>query len=365
MTPLLAAPTLSGELAVCPHCGSNQWQKLPTHWLCESGHAIPTINEFPDFSQAKPLSTQDRRLRDALYDGLLGRYYGFVMPLLSIPVRPFVQSVPHWIFFLAAWVVLLGIVFGAAAAFIDDHFVLLAALSALFMLYCGLLYRHPYFFWLLLFAIPAKVAVVARPYLPPQQFNDVHRRLVSTLREARCRTVLDVSTGSCNSLLRHGWTKLQAQFHGVDLSATMLIRGARNAAAVGVPIRLYIADAQALPFPDNCMDLVLNYGALNGYQDQKLALSEMARVLKPRGVLVCLDEQLYDGAGRFESLYFRRVLAAHDTIDRFPREAMPTSLELIELHQIYQFYYLAIMRKRELSGVFPVERLLHTDQRTR
>ena len=335
----------STEQVICPHCGSQRWHKLTSQWQCRNGHVIRASAGLPDFSTRNPLAPQDQKLRDQLYNGLLGRYYGFMMPLLSMPARPIMQSLPQWGMFFAAWTVLLALLSGVVFAFNHGYHTLMSFLLLVSLLCGGLLYRHSYLFWLLLVAIPVKVIVLLRPYKPTETFPDVHRRWVNALKDAGCEQVLDVSTGTCNSLLRHGWTTLGAQLHGVDLSTTMLLQGADNAAAAGVPIQLYVADAQAMPFPDASMDLVLNYGALNGYQDQGRALAEMARVLKPGGVLVCLDEQLYERAGRLEQLYFEKVLASHDTIMRFPREAVPLTLELVELHQIYQFYYLAIMKK--------------------
>lgn len=335
----------STEQVICPQCGSQRWRKLTSQWLCKNGHVIPTSAGLPDFSAGGTLAAQDRKLRDRLYNGLLGRYYGFMMPLLSMPARPILQSLSQWAVFFITWIVLFDLLWGMTVAFSGGHTVIGCLLLALLLASGAVLYRHSYLFWLLLVAIPVKLILLLRPYKPAETFPDVHRRWVNALKDAGCEQVLDVSTGTCNSLLRHGWTSLGAQLHGVDLSTTMLLQGADNAAAAGVPIQLYVADAQAMPFPDACMDLVLNYGALNGYQDQGRALAEMARILKPGGVLVCLDEQLYDRAGKLEKLYFEKVLASHDTIVRFPREAVPVVLDLVELHQIYQFYYLAIMRK--------------------
>lgn len=335
----------STEKVICPHCGSQRWRKLSSQWQCHNGHVIPASAGLPDFSAGSFLATQDKKLRDRLYNGLLGRYYGFMMPLLSMPARPVMQSLPQWATFFAAWIVLAGLCCGMVSAFSAGSNII-GGLLLLVLLASGVvLLHHSYLFWLLLVAIPVKLIVLLRPYRPAEAFPDVHRRWVKTLKDSGCQQVLDVSTGTCNSLLRHGWTTLGAQLHGVDLSTTMLLQGADNAAASSVPIQLYVADAQALPFPDACMDLVLNYGALNGYQDQGRALAEMARVLKPGGILVCLDEQLYEQASSLERVYFEKVLASHDTIMEFPRDAVPATLEMVELHQIYQFYYLAIFRK--------------------
>jgi SAM-dependent methyltransferase len=335
----------SDELVRCPQCSSQRWHKESSQWSCPNGHTVPVDKGLPNFSLSSRVQAQDRKLIEHLYDGVLGRYYGFMMPLLSLPARPIAQSLPQWTAFFAAWLVLMALTYAATLAAAGGH-AIATTLLLLGLAACALLlFRHPYLFWLLLVAIPVKLQLARRPYRPAESFPDVHRRWVGAMAKAGCTNVLDVSTGTCNSLLRHGWASIDARRYGVDLSITMLLQGAANAARAGVPIQLYVADAQSLPFPDDCMDLVLNYGALNGYQDQAKALAEMARVLKPGGILVCLDEQLYDRAGGIERLYFLRVLASHDMVTRFAREVVPKVLSIVELHQIYQFYFLAILKK--------------------
>lgn len=337
------------EMVCCPICGTQHWRKFSSQWRCEQGHVIPAHVGLPDFSAGKDIARQDRTLRDQLYNGLLGRYYNFMMPLLSMPARPVRQSLPQWAVFFAVWVLALAFFAVLTRSLIHGSTVVLTVQGIILLGTVLLCLRHPYLFWLWLLAIPVKISLALKPYRPAEIFPDVHKRWVEQFSTAKNLQVLDVSTGTCNSLLRHGWTRLQGEFHGVDLAATMLLQGADNAAQAQVPVQLYIADAQALPFPDACMDVVLNYGALNGYQDQGKALAEMSRVLKPGGVLVCLDEQLYEQATPLQARYFHRVLASHDRITHFPREAVPPSLKLEEFHQIYQFYFLAIMRKEAHS----------------
>lgn len=47
-----------------------------------------------------------------------------------------------------------------------------------------------------------------------------------------------------------------------------------------------VSDACALPFPDNSVDLILSSEVLQGIPDHKLALDEMARILRPGGLMI-------------------------------------------------------------------------------
>src|SRR6185369_12124595 len=175
--------------------------------------------------------------------------------------------------------------------------------------------RHRYLLHLLLLAVPAWLSISRRPYAPPETFPQVHERVLAPLRAAGRRLqVLDVSTGSCNSLHRHGWMSLDADYTAIDLSETMLKQGSDMMSAAGVPVDLVLGDAMALPFQDGQFDVVTSYGAVNGLTDPAKAIAEMARVAKPGGVLLFLDEQMYPQANGIERAYFHRVLSAHNVI---------------------------------------------------
>lgn len=93
--------------------------------------------------------------------------------------------------------------------------------------------------------------------------------------------LLDVACGE-GQLLRHALLRgLEA--HGVDLSDVAL-RSAR-AGAPGATVAT--ANGESLPYPDDYFDIVTNLGSLEHYEDPVRGAAEMARVVRPDG-LVCL-----------------------------------------------------------------------------
>jgi len=114
----------------------------------------------------------------------------------------------------------------------------------------------------------------------------------------------------------------------------------------GISMDFVLGDAVRLPFAPETFDVVLNYGALNGYTDSGKALAEMSRVTKPTGLVLFLDEQLYPEASFVEKIYFQRVLSSHNVIHHCPVELMPASLDNVEVHQVYHFYYLCTAHKK-------------------
>lgn len=76
---------------------------------------------------------------------------------------------------------------------------------------------------------------------------------------------------------------------GVEWSHAMLTIAQRRARALGREADLRVADAQELPFPDQRFDSVVCTFALCCIPDDRLALAEMARVLRPGGLLLLAD----------------------------------------------------------------------------
>jgi ubiquinone/menaquinone biosynthesis C-methylase UbiE len=76
---------------------------------------------------------------------------------------------------------------------------------------------------------------------------------------------------------------------GLDFSPAMLAQALARAAAVGREIDLREGDAQALPFPDASFDTVVCTLGLCGFPDERAAITEMHRVLRPGGKLLLLD----------------------------------------------------------------------------
>jgi demethylmenaquinone methyltransferase/2-methoxy-6-polyprenyl-1,4-benzoquinol methylase len=74
-----------------------------------------------------------------------------------------------------------------------------------------------------------------------------------------------------------------------DINEAMLRQGRNRLLDDGVLVPSVLADAQRLPLPDACMDVVSVAFGLRNMTDKAAALAEMARVLKPGGRLLVLE----------------------------------------------------------------------------
>ncbi|MBO9560173.1 MAG: methyltransferase domain-containing protein [Caulobacter sp.] len=331
----------------CPTCGGADFVTSVTQWRCtDCGQTYACVYGMPKLFNEETLGAQDRKLRDTFYDGLFGRLYQVTMPAIVMPVRPLSLSGPYWIAYFAAWIALLGLAVGLVAALVSGAWIAAVILALPLVLAALVLNRQRYLLHLLWTAAPVWLSLSRRPYTPPETFAQVHERVLAPLRTASRRLqVLDVSTGSCNSLYKHGWMSLDADYTAIDLSETMLKQGSEMMSKAGVAVDLVLGDAMALPFQDDRFDVVLSYGAVNGLTDPVKAIAEMARVAKPGGVLLFLDEQMYDAATPLDRAYFHKVLSSHNIIHRCPVESLPASLTDVRVTQIYQFYYICTARK--------------------
>jgi ubiquinone/menaquinone biosynthesis C-methylase UbiE len=76
---------------------------------------------------------------------------------------------------------------------------------------------------------------------------------------------------------------------GIDFSPQMLQLARRRAEGLGRPVDLRLGDAQALDLPDASFDTVVCTLSLCAIPDERRAIAEMKRVLRPGGRLLLLD----------------------------------------------------------------------------
>jgi ubiquinone/menaquinone biosynthesis C-methylase UbiE len=100
--------------------------------------------------------------------------------------------------------------------------------------------------------------------------------------------VLDVGCGTGRLLraARPGYPA--AELVGVDLAGQM-VAAAMAVTPSGLRIRYVQARAERLPFPDARFDLVFATMALRHWADPPVGMAEVARVLRPTGMLVLAD----------------------------------------------------------------------------
>lgn len=142
-----------------------------------------------------------------------------------------------------------------------------------------------------------------------------------------CERALDVATGTGDlaiDLLNAG----AGSVVGLDFSPEML----EIARQKTTDISFVTGDAMSLPFDDAMFDACTVAFGLRNMEDYQAAVTEMSRILRPGGRLVCLELTPYRKPvlGRIFGFYFKRIMPAIGGLlsgDRKAYQYLPASVD--------------------------------------
>ncbi|HKY49725.1 MAG TPA: methyltransferase domain-containing protein [Candidatus Limnocylindria bacterium] len=139
-------------------------------------------------------------------------------------------------------------------------------------------------------------------------FDRVHGRAFALAsRFGRPDAILDVGCGT-GRLLRAAHARWpSASLFGVDPSEGMIHTGRRI-----TPAELHLSGAEAIPLPDSSVDMAFSTIAFHHWADQERGLREVARVLRPGGGFVLIDNIGPDWVAR--NLRDRPYLTAQERV---------------------------------------------------
>ena len=196
------------------------------------------------------------------------------------------------------------------------------------------------------------------------------RAFVAALQPAPNRTLLDLAGGTGD--IAFGWRGAGGGPAVLsDINAAMLGVGRERAASRGqaAGVAFLVADAEALPLPDRCVDVVSIAFGLRNVTDKPAALREARRVLRPGGRFACLEfsrvqvavlAPVYD-AWSFAVLprLGQAVAGAADSY-RYLAESIRTFPDQEALEELMQQAGLSQVRHRNLTGGIAA---IHTGRR--
>lgn len=157
--------------------------------------------------------------------------------------------------------------------------------------------------------------------------------------------VLEVAVGAgwnIRHLPRH------ARYYGLDISAGMLDRCAKNAGRWGYDVQLAQANAKYLPYRDNTFDSVFHIGGINFFNDRCRAIREMIRVAKPGARITVIGSTAKELKKQFQKIPFLQRGVCGKPVDRsrlyapaqfVPEEIRDVEIKLIDNGSMYRLSF--------------------------
>jgi demethylmenaquinone methyltransferase/2-methoxy-6-polyprenyl-1,4-benzoquinol methylase len=116
------------------------------------------------------------------------------------------------------------------------------------------------------------------------------KEVVAIVGKNNPKQILDIATGTGDLVLM--MTKLKAdRIVGLDISPGMLDVGIQKIAKANLSdkIEMLVADSEEMPFEDHTFDAITVSFGVRNFANLDKGIKEIARVLKPTGVLVILE----------------------------------------------------------------------------
>ncbi len=119
------------------------------------------------------------------------------------------------------------------------------------------------------------------------------KNVLKIVSDQKPNSILDIATGTGDMPILFAETKAE-RIIGLDISSGMLEIAKQKVKKLSLEktIEFNLGDAERLPFEENQFDVVtVSYGIRN-FEDLEKGLSEILRVLNPKGMLVVLETSI-------------------------------------------------------------------------
>ncbi|MCO6041406.1 class I SAM-dependent methyltransferase [Thermococcus alcaliphilus] len=166
-------------------------------------------------------------------------------------------------------------------------------------------------------------------------FNPLRERAISF---AKGRTLeIGIGTGKTLHYYPQG-----VELYAVDGSEKMLEMAKRRAEELGIEVKLIVAEAERLPFPDNYFDTVVSSFVFCTVPNPDKAMDEIKRVLKPGGRVIFLEHTKSESRIVNYLFLFPMKLILKPLLDDNP---------LRETHKLVRKYFKVEKEERYYKGI--------------
>jgi len=119
------------------------------------------------------------------------------------------------------------------------------------------------------------------------------KKVVKLIASKKPETILDIATGTGDLAIALSATHAK-RIVGLDISTGMLAVGKEKVTKQNLQgtIEMVVGDSEALPFDDNSFDAITVAFGVRNFENLEKGLSEIFRVLKPRGTFAVLETSI-------------------------------------------------------------------------
>ncbi len=116
------------------------------------------------------------------------------------------------------------------------------------------------------------------------------KKVVKFVTDQNAKIVLDIATGTGDLAIMLAQANID-KVTGLDISSGMLEVGKKKVAQLNLEnkIEMILGDSEKLPFKDHAFDAITVGFGVRNFEDLEKGLSEIYRVLKPKGTFVVLE----------------------------------------------------------------------------
>ncbi len=116
------------------------------------------------------------------------------------------------------------------------------------------------------------------------------KKVVKFVTDQNAKIVLDIATGTGDLAIMLAQANID-KVTGLDISSGMLEVGKKKVAQLNLEnkIEMILGDSEKLPFKDQTFDAITVGFGVRNFEDLEKGLSEIYRVLKPKGTFIVLE----------------------------------------------------------------------------
>jgi len=132
------------------------------------------------------------------------------------------------------------------------------------------------------------------------------KKVLNSIKNHQPKSILDIATGTGDLAIKFAENTTASKIIGLDLSEGMLEVARKKIIGTDLENKIDFikGDSEALPFQDNSFDAITVSFGIRNFENLEKGLSEILRVLKPKGLFIILETSVPEKFPFKQGYYF-------------------------------------------------------------